>query len=99
MYVCYEVTLTNDTSLDAALDTYMTKRHISDIVATHCFHAVEYQSSAPGRSRTLYYAPDQGALDRYVAQVAPAMRADFTAHFPQGIEVSRTVWTVEQRWA
>jgi len=35
----------------------------------------------------------QEDLDRYIAEHAPRLRADFHEHFPAGVRLSRAVWS------
>lgn len=43
---------------------------------------------APGRSiETHYIFPDRGAFDRYLAESAPALRADGLARFPPALGI------------
>ncbi len=46
--------------------------------------------------RIRYEAHDGAALDRYLAEHAPRLRAHFDARFPEGVRLSREVWTVVQ---
>jgi hypothetical protein len=43
-------------------------------------------------------AADSVELERYLASYAGALRAEFTARFPTGVELSREVWTVVETW-
>jgi hypothetical protein len=48
--------------------------------------------------RSAYLAPDQEALDRYLARHAPRLRAHALEHFPQGLRFEREIWEVRERW-
>jgi hypothetical protein len=39
-----------------------------------------------------YLAHTRAALDRYLAEHAPALRAAAAAHAPPGVQLSRAVW-------
>ncbi|HEY7481682.1 MAG TPA: DUF4286 family protein [Gemmatimonadales bacterium] len=96
--VTYEVTTTLDPKLDQAYERYMRETHIPDLLATGCFHAAVFTRSAAGRYRIRYEAPSEADLERYLSTHAARMRADFAAHFPQGVTVSREVWMAIQAW-
>lgn len=91
--VTYEVTATVRPDLVARYEAWVTG-HVEDLLATGCFVAATIGRSAPGRYRIRYEAPDQAALDRYLADHAPRLRADALKHFPEGLELAREVWTV-----
>jgi hypothetical protein len=40
----------------------------------------------------------QADLDRYLEHHTEALRADFAAHFPEGVSLSREVWVTLERW-
>ena len=89
----YEVTMElEDLSLAASLERYMTDQHVAEVLATGCFVDGRFEQSGPGIYRTRYSVESQENLDRYVAEHAPRLRADFQQHFPAGLRVSRAVW-------
>lgn len=96
--VTYEITATVDPDQIAAYEAYMRAQHIPDLLATGCFNGVVFAHSAPGRYRIRYDAPDQAALDIYLGQHAARLRADFTAHFPTGVALTREVWDAIAVW-
>lgn len=90
----YEVTIQlDDASLADALESYMRNGHVAAVVATGCFLDGRFEQSEPGVYRTRYGVASQEDLDRYVAEHAPRLRADFQQHFPSGLRVSRAVWS------
>lgn len=90
----YDVTLhLEDTSLAGALESYMSGRHIGEVFATGCFVDAHFEQSAPDVYRSRYSATSQDELDRYLAEHAPRLRADFLEHFPAGVRVTRAVWS------
>jgi hypothetical protein len=91
--VTYEVTATVRPDLVTRYEAWLTG-HVDDLLATGCFVAATIGRSAPGRYRVRYEAPDQAALDRYLAEHAPRLRAEALAQFPEGLELSREVWEV-----
>jgi hypothetical protein len=95
--VSYEVTAALDPSLDAEFERYMRERHIPDLMATGCFVSAALARLAPGRFRMRYEAAGPPALDRYQAEHAPRLRAEFTAHYPEAA-LEREVLTVLERW-
>ena len=97
--VLYEVTLVlADEAAADELETFMRGRHIPHIFATGCFTDVRFCRMERGRYRTVYAAAKQQDLDRYVDHHAPGLRADFDAHAPAGLTVTREVWDVVERW-
>lgn len=93
----YEVTIQlEDPSLAAALETYMRDKHVGEVFATGCFIDAHFEQSAPGVYRTRYSVASQENLDRYLAEHAPRLRADFHEHFPSGVRLTRAVWTAQQ---
>lgn len=96
--VFYEVSLTVRPDLCADLLSYMRNKHIPEIWATKCFHQIHFAQADDQVLRTCYQALTMDDYERYVAQFASAMRADFMHHFPEGCEVSRQVWTGVQSW-
>ncbi len=91
--ITYEVTAVVDAAIATQFKSYMTDRHMPDLMATGCFAAAEL-SVADGRCRFRYAAVDQAALDRYFAEHAARLRLDVIEHFPSGVELSREVWTI-----
>ena len=89
----YEVTIQlDDASLAGALETYMRDKHVGEVFATGCFTGAHFEQSAPGVYRSRYSVASQEDLDRYLAEHAPRLRADFVAHFPAGMTLSRAIW-------
>lgn len=90
----YEVTIQlDDLSLANALESYMRDGHLAEVLATGCFLDGHFEQSAPGIYRTRYSVSSLEALDRYVEEHAPRLRADFQEHFPSGLRVTRAVWS------
>ncbi len=89
----YEVTIQlEDAALADVLERYMRDRHVADVVATGCFLDGRLERSAETVYRTRYTVASQEDLDRYLADHAPRLRADFHQHFPAGVQLSRAVW-------
>ncbi len=96
--VTYEVTAQVRPDLIPAYERYMRERHIPDLLATGHFRAASLAAAGAGRYRIRYEAPDRAALDRYLADLAARLRADFLTHFPEGVDLSREVWEAVQVW-
>ena len=96
--VTYEITATVPTGLCAAYEQYMQARHIPDVLATGAFAAASLGRAGPGRYRVRYEAHDRAALDRYLAEDAPRLRAHFAESLPAGVELTREEWTVLATW-
>jgi hypothetical protein len=97
--VIYEVTATVAAELVPGYEQFMREQHIPALLRTGCFRSAVLARSAPGRYRMRYEAEGEGELERYVAQFAEELRAEFVARFPSGIELSREVWTVVEAWS
>jgi hypothetical protein len=92
--VLYEVNLEADTAIEAPFDTWL-RDHIADLLQFDGFRSAEIledRSAPPGRVRRIvqYRLRDQAALDSYVANQAPRMRA-------QGVEKFGDRFTTERR--
>jgi hypothetical protein len=97
--IAYEVTATVRADLASAYERYLRSEHIPDLMATGCFDGARIAQSAVGRFRITYDAPDAAALDRYLAEHAPRLRAHVRERFPEGLELEREVWTVLETWS
>ena len=96
--ITYEVTASVDPDLVPAYEEYMRTRHIPDLLATGCFIGASFSRAEGSRYRMRYEAPDQAALDRYVADHAPRLREHVHLVFPSGIRLERETWTVLEQW-
>ena len=96
--VTYEVTALVRPDLAAAYEPYM-RRHIAELLATGRFVRATFARATGHRYRIRYEAGDQQSVDRYIAEDAPRLRADFAEHFPNGIEVSREIWETIGEWS
>lgn len=96
--VIYEVSGTVKRELVPDYERYMRERHIPDVLATGSFLGAALVRAGENRYRILYEVADEATLQRYLDEHAPALRADFAAHFPTGVELSREVWKVMERW-
>jgi hypothetical protein len=94
----YEITATIRADLAEKYETYMIEEHIPDLLATGFFSGARIMRSGEDCYRIQYEARDQKALDAYLDAEAARLRADFLAHFPEGVEVSRENWEVLQIW-
>lgn len=94
----YEITAQVRADLVENYETYMLKRHISDVMATGCFAEASFGRSSPGRYRVCYKAFDKNALKEYLASHAAELRKHFADHFPEGIELTRENWDVIEEW-
>jgi hypothetical protein len=95
----YEVTAEVPPEARDAFVRFQTERHIPDVVATGCFVSAALDEEEAGRFRTTYVAPSADALERYLRDFAPALRAHFAEHAPPGVRLSRATWTRVWSWA
>ena len=96
--VTYEITATVRADLVGAYERFMRDQHIPDLLATGLFSSATLGRSQPGRYRIRYEARSREALDRYVAEHAPRLRAHLQREFPEGIELSREEWEILKSW-
>jgi hypothetical protein len=96
--VIYEITAIVAPELIEKYEKYMRERHIPDLLATGYFLGAAFTYSTDNRYRILYKAYDQESLNKYLEREAARLRADFLAHFPAGIEVSREIWHIAEYW-
>jgi hypothetical protein len=96
--ITYEVTALVEASLAQSYERYMRQQHIPDVLASGCFQSADFASAAPGRYRMRYEASTNEDLERYLTMHAARLREDAASHFPEGVVLSREVWTVMQRW-
>jgi hypothetical protein len=97
--VSYEITATVAPELVAEYDRFMREHHIPALLATGHFRSAAFARSTAGRYRMRYEAWDQAELERYLASNAAALRAEFAARFPAGVELSRETWSVLETWS
>jgi Domain of unknown function (DUF4286) len=97
MALSYEVTVDVREDLTVAFERYM-RGHIPDVLATGCFLSARLDQLSATRFRTSYRAKERADLDRYLAEHASALRADFMAHFPEGCTPSREIWEALDTW-
>ncbi|HEV3486226.1 MAG TPA: DUF4286 family protein [Vicinamibacterales bacterium] len=96
--VTYEITAEVREDLVPEYEEFMRRTHIPGLLATGYFKAASLSRSTGGRYRIRYEARDSASLERYLAEHAPRLRAHFDARFPEGVRLSREVWTVLQAW-
>jgi hypothetical protein len=96
--IIYEITATVRADLIEQYEKYTRETHIPDLLATGFFSGARITRSNENRYRIQYEAHDQNALDRYLETEAARLRADFLAHFSEGIELSRENWEILQVW-
>lgn len=97
--VIYEITAVVRAEFTEEYEKYMRGRHIPDLLATGYFSGADFVRSAENRYRIRYEARDKAALDAYLKTEAERLRADFLAHFPEGVELSREIWEIMQSWS
>lgn len=92
--ILYEVTVSVSDELAEAFRKYMVEKHIQEVVDTGYLLSATFARSLNGKYRTSYIAADQVALNKYLAEHADRLRADFNEHFPNGVSVCREEWQV-----
>lgn len=96
--IIYEISATVRADLIEDYEKYMIERHIPDLLETGFFGGAKFSRAGENRYRIQYEAHDRKALDDYLATGAASLRADFLAHFPEGIELARENWEVLRVW-
>jgi len=96
--IMYEVTAIVDARVAEAYERYLRQEHIPDVLASGCFRSADLSSATPDRYRMRYEALTEEDLERYLASHAPGLRRHAGSRFPEGVALSREVWTVIQQW-
>ena len=96
--ISYEVIAEVSAELRTRYEVFMRDRHIPDLLATGLASGAQFDSAGEGRYRVRFAFDDRSALDRYLSTHATRLRADFVAHFPEGVTMSREVWSELRRW-
>jgi hypothetical protein len=94
----YEVQVEIDAALAGEFELYMCRVHIPRIFATGCFASIRFERAAPELFRTVYEAPSQADLDRYLGEHAEAFRVEFRERFGGAARPSRAVWVELASW-
>ena len=90
--VRYEVTADVTPELVGRYIEYMRAKHAPEISATGCFVSIALDQASATRFRSRYEARSRADVDRYLAEHTARFRADFAAHFPVGVTLSREIW-------
>jgi hypothetical protein len=90
--VRYEVVADVKPELADRYEEYMRTRHLPDILSTRCFVSAALDRVSATRFRSRYEARTRADVDRYLAEHTARYRADFAAHFPTGVTLSREIW-------
>ena len=96
--IIYEVTAVVEARLAEAYERYM-RQHIPDVLACGCFQSADFASASSGRYRMRYEASTAEDLERYLATHAARLREDAASRFPEGVILTREVWTAIERWS
>lgn len=96
--IVYEVSATVERELVPDYERYMRDQHVPDVIGTGSFTRASIVKAGENRYRIAYEVQDDATLQRYLDEYAPALRADFARHFPTGVELSREIWRVLERW-
>jgi hypothetical protein len=96
--IIYEITATVRADLIEAYEKYMRENHIPDLLETGFFGGAKLTRAGENHYRIQYEAHDKTALDEYLNTEAARLRADFLAHFADGVELTRENWEVLQIW-
>ncbi len=96
--IIYEITAIVRADLIEQYEKYMCECHIPDLLETGYFRSAKFTRSDENRYRIQYEAYDRKALNEYLKAGATWLRADFLAHFGEGVELSRENWEVLQVW-
>lgn len=96
--ISYEVIAEVRDELRTRYEVFMRDRHIPEVLATGLAVGAHFDRAAEGRYRACLEFEDRSALDRYLSTHATRLRADFLAHFPEGVTLEREVWGTLSRW-
>ena len=96
--ITYEITAKIRPDLCEKYEAYMRETHIPDLLKTGAFSGASISKAANGTYRISYEAQGRDKLDRYLREHASSRRKEAEEHFPEGVKLSRTEWTVLQKW-
>jgi hypothetical protein len=91
--VSYEVTARVRKDLVASFASFMTEKHIREVLQTGAFVAASFERLSADVFRTRYSATSLADVERYVNTHSARLRADVAVHFPEGVEFTRETWT------
>lgn len=97
--IAYEVLVEVEEGLVEQFLDFMRTRHIPRVLATGCFAHAELDRATETRFRQRYLAATLADLERYLESHAPALRAEYAEHFPEGTGVTREIWEELRRWS
>ncbi|MGH7586831.1 MAG: DUF4286 family protein [Gemmatimonadales bacterium] len=95
--MAYEVRVSLDPSRGDAFEEWMRGHHVPAVLGSGCFTGAHFERLSAGEYRTRYASATAGDLERYLADHAPGLRADFAARFG-GAQVAREVWETREAW-
>lgn len=96
--ISYEVVADVREELRARYDVFMRDRHIPDVLATGLAVGAQFDRAEDGRYRVRFAFADRASLDKYLLTHVARLRADFIAHFPEGVTLGRDVWSELRKW-
>ena len=91
--IVYEITAKVREDLIGEFESYMADRHIPDVMATGAFESSIFRRGDKGWYR-ISYQTSREALDAYLHDDAPELRAHVAETFPDGVELSRSEWEI-----
>jgi Domain of unknown function (DUF4286) len=91
--ITYQVTAIVNPDLAERYEQYMKTTHLRDVLETGCFVEAILERAAEGRYRARYIAESETELERYLREHTATLRQEFLQQFPEGIDLSREVWT------
>ena len=96
--ILYEVLATVRDEIRASWELYMQSEHIPEVIEAGGFRGAVLERADGGHYRIGYHAADRAALQRYLDEAAPAMRAASQKRFPEGVTLERAQWEVVRTW-
>lgn len=96
--VTYEVTAIVEPRIAARYEQFMCGTHIREIVRTGCFLHGRFQRTEEGHYRTSYLAASHVEVVRYIETHAPRFSEQLAAAFPDGVSITRAIWSERARW-
>ncbi len=96
--IVYEITAKVKFELAEEFENFMRQRHVPDLIATGYFESAEMSIISEGDYRIRYLCRDRKTLEKYFEEDAERLREDFIKNFPAGVEVSREILEVLERW-
>lgn len=90
MAILYEVRVTVEVALALKFEHYM-RGHMADVLSTGYFAGASIARVTDSQYLIIYEADSRADIEKYLEKESPRLRADFAAHFPEGVNAQRSI--------